>query len=96
MLLEESFAFASILPKVQLMTSTSAGSDDTWSKLRDLKLPREDRMVGGVCTAFGQATPIPAWMWRVAFCTAALAWGGGIIAYIILMICIPDAQKTNA
>lgn len=76
--------------------TTKEGARDTWSKLRALTLPRADRMIGGVCSAFGAATPIPAWMWRVAFCTAAVAWGVGVGAYLILMLCIPDAPKENA
>ena len=75
------------------MTTSDESSANTWGKLRDLTLPREERMIGGVCAAFGKATPIPAWMWRVAFCASALAWGGGILAYIILMICIPDESR---
>jgi phage shock protein PspC (stress-responsive transcriptional regulator) len=50
-------------------------------------------MIGGVCAAFGQATPVPAWMWRAGFCVALVAWGAGIVVYIILMICIPTERE---
>jgi phage shock protein PspC (stress-responsive transcriptional regulator) len=68
---------------------------DSWQKLRDLTLPAEGRMIGGVCAAFGQATPIPAWMWRVLFCVSVLAWGGGVVAYLILLIAIPSARRSK-
>ena len=51
--------------------TTREAAGDMWGKLRILTLPREGRTVGGVCAAFESATPIPAWMWRLAFCTAA-------------------------
>ncbi|HWA09689.1 MAG TPA: PspC domain-containing protein [Opitutaceae bacterium] len=65
-----------------------------WQKFRNLELP-EDAPVGGVCAALGRATPFAAWMWRVLFLTALLAWGTGLLAYIILWICIP-AEKHSA
>jgi len=62
---------------------------DSWKKFRDLRLPAKGAKIAGVCSALGQATPFAAWMWRVLFCTLALAWGGGVIAYLILWISIP-------
>lgn len=64
---------------------------ESWQQLRDLKLPREGKSVGlGVCVAFGKATPLAAWMWRVLFCVTTLAWGFGLIAYLILWVSIPN------
>ena len=51
-------------------------------------------MIGGVCEAFGRATFLPAWMWRVGFCAAVLIWGTGIAAYLVLMLSIPDERKS--
>jgi phage shock protein C len=76
--------------------TTKDTTSDTWSKLRALTLPKEGSMIGGVCAAFGSATPIPAWMWRVAFCAAALGWGVGVGVYLILVVCIPDASTEKA
>jgi len=69
---------------------------DTWTKLRKLARPRKGRVVGGVCAAFGQATPIPAWMWRALFCVAVLLYGTGIVLYLILMLCIPSEPGKSA
>ncbi|MBC7369816.1 MAG: PspC domain-containing protein [Undibacterium sp.] len=68
-----------------------AFGSEAWRKLRELTLP-EDGMVAGVCTGLGRATPLAAWMWRVLFIAATLAWGVGLAAYIILMISVPDAE----
>ena len=75
------------------MTTAKEICGDSWRKLQNLTLPRNDRMIGGVCAAFGKATPIPAWMWRVGFCATVLTWGAGIIAYVVLMVCIPDEPR---
>ena len=75
------------------MAAFKEGLSETWGKLRHLTLPRNGAMLGGVCEAFGNATPVPAWMWRVAFCAAVLAYGTGIAVYLILLICIPDEPK---
>jgi phage shock protein PspC (stress-responsive transcriptional regulator) len=72
------------------MTTTPTTNPSVWQRLRDIKLPQDDTaMLGGVCAAFGEATPIPAWMWRVGFCATVLAWGTGVVAYGVLMLCIP-------
>jgi phage shock protein PspC (stress-responsive transcriptional regulator) len=65
---------------------------ESWQKLRDVSLPEDDWVIGGVCSAFGKATPFAAWMWRVFFLTTLFAWGFGIGAYITLWICIPEEK----
>lgn len=65
---------------------------ESWHKFRDLTLP-EKCTLAGVSAALGEATPFAAWMWRVVFCATTFAWGIGIIAYIILWICIPREKK---
>ncbi len=65
---------------------------ESWHKFRELTLPRE-RIIGGVCAALGEATPFSAWMWRVLFCVLLAAWGTGLVAYLILWICIPREKK---
>jgi phage shock protein PspC (stress-responsive transcriptional regulator) len=72
------------------MTTAHESGPGTWHRLRNLALPAKGAMVGRVCAAFGKATVIPAWMWRVGFCTAVLCWGTGIVAYFVLVLCIPD------
>ncbi|MCF7889187.1 MAG: PspC domain-containing protein, partial [Victivallales bacterium] len=37
----------------------------------------------------GEYTPMPAWMWRALFIFSLFIGGAGIVAYIILWICMP-------
>jgi phage shock protein C len=46
-------------------------------------------MVGGVCGGLGAATSIPSWMWRAAFLFCLLAFGFGLVLYLVLWICMP-------
>jgi phage shock protein PspC (stress-responsive transcriptional regulator) len=76
--------------------NSSAGPDApytasaTWERLRHLTLSKTDCKVGGVCGGLGEHTAIPAWMWRVIF-LVLLCWvGTGLLAYVILWICVPN------
>lgn len=60
-----------------------------WRRLRALTLRSEGSMLAGVCTGLAEATPLAAWMWRVLFCATVLTWGWGILAYLILWLCVP-------
>lgn len=46
-------------------------------------------MLAGVCGGLGAASPLPAWAWRVLFLGTALAWGAGIIGYLVFWIAVP-------
>ena len=62
--------------------------------LRELRKSARDKKIAGVCGGFGEYTPIPSWLWRVAFVTTLFAGGMGLIAYIILWACMPSAKTT--
>ena len=61
--------------------------------LRELRKSGTDRRIAGVCGGFGEYTPIPAWLWRVAFVVSLFLGGVGLIAYIVLWICMPSAAR---
>jgi phage shock protein PspC (stress-responsive transcriptional regulator) len=65
---------------------------ESWHKLRELKRP-QPAALGGVCVGLGEATPFATWMWRAFFLVATVAWGFGILAYIILWISIPSKSQ---
>ena len=67
----------------------------TWQKIRTMTKSSKDEMIGGVCGGLGSATPIPSWMWRVGFLSALLAFGVGVLPYIVLWVCIPE-EKAEA
>jgi phage shock protein PspC (stress-responsive transcriptional regulator) len=63
---------------------------DALKTLRDLKKSSKGKKIAGVCAGLGEYTPIPAWLWRAIFLTMIFVTGIGIIAYIILWICMPS------
>ena len=65
------------------------GSD--WN-LRELRKSGRDRKIAGVCGGFGEHTPIPSWLWRVAFVVSLFVCGIGLVTYIVLWACMPSAE----
>ena len=56
---------------------------------------RNERMIGGVCGGIGEYFGIDPTLVRVAFVAFALAGGPGFIAYIIMLLIVPDEQRTS-
>ena len=63
------------------------------SFLQTLSKSNTDRWLGGVCGGLGAHTPVPSWVWRVIFLILVLVFGTGVLAYIVLWICLPDEKK---
>ncbi|MCF7791621.1 MAG: PspC domain-containing protein [Victivallales bacterium] len=55
----------------------------------DLRRSNRDCIIAGICGGLGEYTPMPAWMWRALFIFSLFIGGAGIVAYIILWICMP-------
>ncbi|MEY2907322.1 MAG: hypothetical protein RLZZ408_1793 [Verrucomicrobiota bacterium] len=64
--------------------------------IQNLHRSAKDCHLGGVCGGLGQYSPIPSWVWRMLFVIFFLCFGAGVLAYLILWICIPKASKSNA
>ena len=60
---------------------------------RRLLRSREDRVVGGVAGGIGVYLGIDPVIVRLVFVVLALAGGGGILAYVIAWIVIPEAPE---
>jgi phage shock protein PspC (stress-responsive transcriptional regulator) len=60
-----------------------------WESLRKLKRSATDKKIAGVCGGFGEHTPIPAWLWRALFLILVFVWGTGLVAYVVLWLCMP-------
>jgi phage shock protein PspC (stress-responsive transcriptional regulator) len=71
-----------------------------WQGLQRVRRSSQDEWIGGVCGGLGEHTPVPSWMWRIAFSAGALAWGVGLIPYVLLWIFmpepLPEAEKVHA
>lgn len=55
-----------------------------------LRRSRMDRWLGGVCGGVAQATGLDSWVWRLIFTVLFLAFGSGILLYILLWIFVPE------
>lgn len=64
-----------------------------WDSVKNLKKSATDKKIAGVCGGFGEHTPIPAWLWRALFLILVVVWGTGLVAYIVLWICMPAADR---
>jgi phage shock protein PspC (stress-responsive transcriptional regulator) len=68
------------------------GTSEVLKKLREMRKSAQDKKIAGICGGFGEYTPLPSWLWRVVFLTSLFVGGVGLIAYIILWICMPSAK----
>jgi phage shock protein PspC (stress-responsive transcriptional regulator) len=73
-------------------TLKDKGTSEVLKKLREMKKSAQDKKIAGICGGFGEYTPLPSWLWRVVFLTSLFLGGVGLIAYIILWICMPSAK----
>ena len=60
---------------------------------RQMRKSSRDCKIAGICGGFGEHTPVPSWLWRVLFLTFFFCGGVGLVAYIILWICMPAANS---
>ena len=61
----------------------------------EMRKSATDRKIAGVCGGFGSFTPVPSWLWRVLFVTSLFFGGIGLIAYIVLWICMPEPKAES-
>ncbi len=69
-----------------------AERNEFWDNVRNLKKSATDKKIAGVCGGLGEHTPVPAWLWRALFLILIFAGGTGIIAYVVLWICMPAPE----
>jgi len=59
-------------------------------EIKKLYRSRNDRMLGGVCGGLSEYFRIDSTLIRLLFVAFALAGGPGLIAYIIMLIVVPE------
>jgi phage shock protein C len=59
---------------------------------RRLTRSRTNRILGGVCAGLARYLGVDVILIRIAFVVLALAWGGGVILYVIGWILIPEEE----
>lgn len=82
---------ASILVVMIFHSNRTQSWDEIGVRLKSMRKSTVDSKIAGVCAGFGVHTPIPAWIWRVIFLLLLFCGGIGLLAYIILAICMPSA-----
>lgn len=55
----------------------------------------KDKMIGGVCSGIGEYLGIDATIVRLAFAALLLFCGGGLLAYLLLWIIVPEEPMSN-
>jgi phage shock protein PspC (stress-responsive transcriptional regulator) len=72
--------------------SGSAGSSASANlgAVNGLRRSRMDRWIGGVCGGIAKATGLDSWVCRLIFTVLFLAFGSGILLYILLWIFVPE------
>ncbi len=56
---------------------------------------RNDRMIAGVCGGIGEYFDIDPTLIRILWVTLLFMAGGGLVAYLIAWIVIPNASQLN-
>jgi phage shock protein C len=60
------------------------------SDIRRLYRSRKDRMIGGVCGGLGEYLNVDPTLVRLLFVLFALTGGSGVLAYLIMLVVIPE------
>lgn len=60
------------------------------SDIKRLYRSRENRMIGGVCSGLGEYLTLDPTLVRLLFILFALTGGSGILAYLIMLLVIPE------
>ena len=55
-----------------------------------LRRSRSDRWIAGVCGGIARATGVESWVVRLVFTVLVVFAGTGILAYVLLWICMPS------
>lgn len=70
--------------------AAAAAAAPNLGAVNGLRRARLDRWVGGVCGGIARATGLDSWVWRLIFTVLFLAFGSGILLYILLWIFVPE------
>ncbi|MBV8036093.1 PspC domain-containing protein [Roseateles sp.] len=74
----------------QAASSSSSSTAPNLGAVNGLRRSRVDRWVGGVCGGIARTTGLDSWVWRLIFTVLFLAFGSGILLYVLLWIFVPE------
>jgi phage shock protein C len=89
---DEEFAKAKarVLSGAGAATAGAASAGPNVGAVNGLRRSRVDRWIGGVCGGIARATGLDSWVWRLIFTVLFLAFGSGVLLYILLWIFVPE------
>ncbi|WP_457324297.1 PspC domain-containing protein [Roseateles sp. P5_E11] len=88
---DEEFARAKArLLSGQARASQGSAAGPNVGAVNGLRRARIDRWVGGVCGGIARTTGLDSWVWRLIFTVLFLAFGSGILLYVLLWIFVPE------
>lgn len=70
--------------------ASSSAQSPNIGAVNGLRRARVDRWIGGVCGGIARVTGLDSWVWRLIFTVLFLAFGSGILLYILLWIFVPE------
>lgn len=74
----------------QTTPSSGGAAGPNLGAVNGLRRSRVDRWIGGVCGGIARVTGLDSWVWRLIFTVLFLAFGSGILLYILLWIFVPE------
>ena len=74
----------------QAQAASSVPPAQTVHAVNSLRRARIDRWLGGVCGGIARSTGLDSWIWRLIFVVLFLAFGSGVLLYILLWIFVPE------
>jgi phage shock protein C len=88
---DEEFARAKArLLSAQHGPAASAAAAPGFNAVNALRRSRNDRWLGGVAGGVARTSGMESWIWRLIFVVLFLAFGSGILVYLLLWIFVPE------
>jgi len=76
--------------KARVLAGEAGPANDPLAAVAKLRRSKSDRMLGGVCGGIAQLSGVENWIWRLIAVGLVLAFGTGVLLYLLLWIFVPE------
>lgn len=80
-------------PRQKAYTGSAEQSSQSTRKERHLSRSKNDKLVGGVCGGLAAYFNLDPIIIRIAFILITIAWGTGLLAYLLLWAILPESES---
>lgn len=87
---DEEFAKAKTRVLDRQAPAAAPGGAASIGTVNSLRRSRMDRWLGGVCGGLARFSGLDSWVWRLLFVLLFLAFGSGVLVYLLLWIFVPE------